>query len=144
MEFLKLLAYTLILNILRYFPGSWIETYTIFESMHRPMAEFPDCFGFTDADFPSSLLYNFMMWLSVTSIFHVGHASIKGSLLFKSLVFYGLCCMFFISLAAIYMNHFTAGIRVFYMYSILDGLILFTFLGFVNSILYPKFFPFKI
>lgn len=141
MQYLKLFGYTVLLNILRYYPGSWIETYTLFEPMHQPMVNYPDCFGFTEKDFPSSLIYNFMMWFSVIILFHIGHHTLKGSILIRSIIIFGICCLFFVSLAAVYMNHYTEGIRVFYRYSMLDGIILFSFLGIINGFLYPKFFP---
>ena len=140
MTILKLLIYTIILNILRYFPGGLIEMYTIFEPMHKPMEAYPDCFGFTDADFTTSYAYNFLLWFSVVLIFHIGHKSLKGKMMQKSMIFFGICCLFFVSLAAVYMNHFQQGIRPFFMYSMLDGLILFSYLGAINGLLYPLIF----
>lgn len=143
MTSLKLIFYTVIINVLRYFPGGLIESYTIFEPMHKPMEDYPDCFGFTDKDLPASFAYNFVLWLSVVLIFHIAHKSLHQHMLIRSLIIYGLCCLFFVSLAAVYMNHYTMGIRTFYLYSMLDGLILFTYLGVINGFLYPLFFKQK-
>ena len=140
MTYLKLLGYVILINVLRYFPGGWIESVTIFEPMHAPMADYPDCFGFTEADLPSSLFYNFCLWLIVIILFHIAHPAIKGKMIYKSLLIFGLCGAFFISLAAVYMNHFTEGIRTFFRYSMIDGLILFTYLGIINALLYPVIF----
>ena len=140
MTFIKLFVYTVLLNIIRYFPGGFIESITIFEPMHKPMEEYPDCFGFTEADLRFSYAYNFLLWLSVVLIFHISHRSLNGKMIFRSLIIFGICFLFFGSLAAIYMNHFVPGIRSFYIYSILDGLILFSLLGVINGFLYPLFF----
>jgi hypothetical protein len=139
-SFLKLLLYTLILNVLRYFPGSILEQYTIMGPMHAPMEQFPDCFGFRPEDFPTSLIYNFMLWFSVVILFHWAHRHLNGAMWVKSLQVFGICCLFFVSLAAVYMNHYTEGMRPFYRYSMLDALILFAFLGLINGFLYPLFF----
>ncbi|MEQ8425007.1 MAG: hypothetical protein RIA63_09870, partial [Cyclobacteriaceae bacterium] len=127
----------------RYYPGGWIESATIFDSMHQPMVDYPDCFGFTEKDFPASLFYNFVMWFSVVMLFHLGQRSIKGTMMVRSFIFFGLSCLFFISLAAIYMNHYIQGIRVFYLFSMLDGIIIFSLLALINGFLYPKIFPTK-
>lgn len=142
-QLFKLLGYTILLNLLRYFPGSWIESYTIFNAMHQPMIDYPDCFGFTQKDFPSSLFFNFTMWFSVVLIFHIGHRSLRVSMMMRSLILFGISCLFFVSLAAIYMNHYNEGIRVFYLFSMLDGIILFLLLGIINGYLYPVFFKSK-
>ena len=140
MTYLKLFLYTILLNILRYFPGGFIESYTIFKPMHQPMEQYPDCFGFTAQDFPSSYAYNFLMWLSVILIFHIAHTSLKGKMIYRSIFIFALCFLFFASLSAIYMNHYIHGIRTFYVYSMLDGVILFSLLGIINGYVYPLFF----
>jgi hypothetical protein len=137
---LKLLAYTLVLNVLRYYPGGWLEMYTIMEPMHEPMAMHPDAFGFTSSDLPSSYFYNFMLWLAVVLIFHIAKDALTGKMIIRSLKVFALCCLFFCSLAAVYMNHFNQDIRTFFMYSMLDAVLLFSFLGSINGLLYPLFF----
>lgn len=78
-----------------------------------------------------------MLWLSTTWIFHVAHPALNGSWIIRSLKIFGLGCLFFISLAAVYMNHYAPDIRTFYRYSKLDALILFPLLGVANGLLYP-------
>lgn len=136
----KLLGYTVLLNVLRYYPGGWLEMYTIMEPMHRPMSAHPDAFGFTAADLPSSYFYNFVLWLSVVLIFHLAKDGLKGKMIVRSLIVFGVCCLFFCSLAAVYMNHFNQGIRTFFRYSMVDAVLLFSYLGILNGLLYPYFF----
>ena len=59
MQYLKLLLYVILLNILRYYPGGWIESVIIFDGMHAPMVAQADCFGFTAEDLPLSYFFNF-------------------------------------------------------------------------------------
>lgn len=139
---LKFLLLVVLLNLVRYFIGGPIEGFTIMEPMHRVMPEYPMCFNnnFTTQDLASSFFYNFMLWLSVTWIFHVAHPALSGSWVVRSLKVFGLGWLFFASLAAVYMNHYVADIRTFYLYSILDALILFPLLGVTNGVLYPWLF----
>ena len=138
--FLKLILLTLIINILRYFPLSWLEAVTIFEPMHAPMESQASCFGFRDVDFGWSLFYNFLLWFWVILGYHMFYRGLKGSHFIKSLLVFGFFCLFFISLAAIYMNHFNMEIRTFFRYSMLDALIIFIPLSLANGWLYPRFF----
>ena len=62
----------------------------------------------------------------------------------RSLQGFGLMALFFISLAAVYMNHYTAPFRPFYAWSMVDALIVFTLVGIANGLLYPLFFPERI
>ncbi len=136
----KFLLLVIILNLIRYFIVGPIEGLTIMEPMHRVMPEYPECFNneFTQFDWMTSFFYNFMLWVSVVWIFHLAHPALKGSYLIKSLKVFGICCLFFSSLAAIYMNHYIVDIRTFYRYSILDAIIVFTILGVGNGLLYPR------
>ena len=140
MPYIKFIGYVILLNILRYFPGSILESFTILDPMFAIMDQYPDCFGFQDEDFPLSFFYNFVMWLSVILTFHIGHRSLKGNMVIRSLIIFGICCLFFISLSAVYMNHFDQGIRQFYIYSIIDGILVFSYMAVVNALIYPRFF----
>ncbi len=138
----KFLLLVVLLNVIRYLIGGMIEQHTIMLPMHQPIAEFPACFNnnFTEYDWGTSFFFNFMLWLAVTWLFHLTWPALQGSFLLRSLTIFGICCLFFISLAAVYMNHYPEGIRTFYRYSILDALILFPLLGVANGLLYPLLF----
>jgi len=112
------------------------------ESMHQPMIDFTSCFNsqFTSSDWISSFFYNFMVWFCATWIFHLLHPSISGKMILKSLKIYGLMCLFFISVTAVYMNHYIDGIRTFYIYAMIDALITFSIVAIANGLLYPVFF----
>ncbi|MDX1644597.1 MAG: hypothetical protein R3244_09600 [Thermoanaerobaculia bacterium] len=140
--FLKLLFLVVLLNLVRYFVGGPIEGMTIMEPMHRVMPRFPEVFdtAFTRTDFAISLFYNFMLWFTVELVFHLLHPRLRGPLWVRSLKSYGLMLLFFCSLAAVYMNHYTAEVKSFYLWSMVDALILFPLLALANALLYPLFF----
>lgn len=138
---LRLLALTVVLNLVRYFVGGPIEGITIMEPMHRVMPLYPEVFDndFTSTDFAISLGYNFMLWFSAAAVFHLMHPALKGGMLLKSLKSYGLMCLFFVSLAAVYMNHYVDAVKPFYFWSMVDALIVFTVVALANALLYPLF-----
>lgn len=140
--FLKLLVLALLLNVVRYFVGGPIEAVTIMESMHRVMPDYPDIFDneFSNADFARSLGYNFVMWFSALLGFHLMAPAIKANMLVKSFAGFGVMCLFFISLAAVYMNHYTAALKPFYIWSMVDAIIVFSVVALANAFLYPLFF----
>jgi len=129
-----------LLNIIRYVIGGPIEGLVLMEPMHAVMPQYPEVFDteFSNADFIVSLFYNFMLWLTAAWMFYIAHPSFSGSMVVKSLKVFGLMGLFFISLAAVYMNHYTADIKTFYLYSMLDAVILFPLVGLANGLLYPR------
>lgn len=140
--FLKLLGLVVLLNVVRYVIGGFIEGATIMEPMHRPMAEYPDAFNaaFGTTDLVMGFVYNFAMWFVAGVAFHLLNPVLSGSIWVRSLKSYGLMAAFFCSLAAVYMNHYNAGIKPFYAWSMVDALIVFTVVGLANALLYPRFF----
>lgn len=140
--FLKFLGLVFILNIVRYLIGGPIEAIVLMEPMHAVIPQYPQVFDtdFSTTDFLISLFYNFMMWLTATWVFYIAHPQVKGSYIIKSLKIFGLMGLFFVSLAAVYMNHYTAEVKVFYLYSMLDAVILFPLVGLVNGFLFPRIF----
>ena len=138
----KLIILVMLLNVVRYIVGMPIESLTIMEPMHRVMPRYPDVFDteFTTIDFAISLFYNFMMWFTATLVFHLLHPVLRGPIWVKSLKSYMLMALFFCSLAAIYMNHYSDAFKPFYLWSMVDALILFPLVGLANGILYPLFF----
>lgn len=139
----KLAALVLLLNVVRYLVGGPLEAWTIMEPMHRPMTLYPEVFDtdFSTADFTISLFYNYMLWFWTVVAFHLLYPVLRGSIWVRSLKSYALMGAFFCSLAAVYMNHYTADVKSFYLWSIVDALILFPLVALANALLYPWFFP---
>lgn len=140
---LKLVLLCLLLNVVRYFVGGPLEAVTIMEPMHAPMSRYPDVFDtdFTRRDFTVSLGYNFAMWLVVTVVVHLLFPVLRGPAILRSLQGFGLMALFFVSLAAVYMNHYTGPMRAFYAWSMVDALLVFSLLGLVYGVVYPWLFP---
>lgn len=138
----KLAGLVVLLNIVRYTAGGYLEGLTIMEPMHRPLPLFPEAFDqdFTTTDFMISLVYNYAMWFVAAVVFHLLNPVLRGPILVRSLKSYLLMATFFCALAAVYMNHFVAGIRPFYYWSMVDALIVFTVVALANALLYPLFF----
>ena len=58
-------------------------------------------------------------------------------MIIRSLKSFAVSGLIFISLAAVYMNHFVGESRAFFAWSIVDGLILFPLIAIANAFLYP-------
>lgn len=140
---LRLLGLTILLNLLRYLVGGFIEGFTIMEPMHAPMGRFPQVFDtdFSGGDFAVSLFYNFMLWFFAVCLFYFMQPSLSGGWWAKSFKGYGLVCLFFISLAAVYMNHYTDAVKPFYLWSMVDALIVFSVVAAGNALLFPRLIP---
>ena len=138
----KLLVLVIILNLIRYFVGGPIEAVVLMEPMHAVMPNYPEVFDveFSTADFAISLFYNFMMWFTATWVFYLTHSVFRGNFYVKSLKVFGLMGLFFVSLAAVYMNHYTPEVKTFYLYSMLDAVILFPIIALSNGFLFPRIF----
>lgn len=141
-KFAKFIFLVFLLNVIRYVIGGPIEAAVLMEPMHAVMPQYPEVFDtdFSNTDFTVSLFYNFMMWLVATWVFYLAHPAMEGGYIVKSLKIFGLMGLFFISLAAIYMNHYTADIKTFYLYSMLDAVIIFPLVGLANGLLFPRIF----
>lgn len=141
MTALRLLGLVVVLNLVRYLVGGPIEAVTIMEPMHEVMPRYPEVFDvdFTGRDFTISLGYNFAMWFVATWVFHLLHPVLRGGMVLRSLKSYGLMCLFFWSVAAVYMNHYQDPVKPFYLWSMVDAAIVFTVVAVANGLLYPLF-----
>lgn len=136
---LRLLLLIAILNVFRYVIGGPVEQLTVLPTIFGAMAAEPTVFNseFTSIDMATSFLYNGLMWSVAVVAFHLMHPVLEGGWLAKSLKSYGLMFVFFASVSAIYMNHYSHA-RTFYAFNILDGVIAFGIVALGNAILYPR------
>lgn len=139
----RLLLLVVALNVIRYLVIGPMEQVTIMEPMHRGFVDYPDFFNadFGANDFVISLLYNFSMWVAVVVSFHYMQPALGGPLLVRGLVSFGLSGLFFVSLAAVYMNHFRDHIKPFFFWSMVDAVLVFSLMGVAAGLLYPLFVP---
>lgn len=139
---LKFLLLVVLLNLVRYLFGYYLESWFVLPGMFDVMGKFPESFNtaFSNTDFAISLFYNFMLWLAAAWIFHLAHPNVKGGFILKSLKIYGISCLFFLSLSAVYMNHYVEAVQPFYLYSMLDAILLFPIVAIANGFIYPRLF----
>lgn len=139
MTLAKLLGLVLILNVVRYVAAAPLEILLVFDGLFGAM-EASECFNttFTTTDWVTSYFYNFMMWLSITLTFYVAEQGLGGGYVVRSLKVYGICWLFFASVSAIYMNHYSHP-RDFYVFNVLDALVVFPVVAVANGLLYPRF-----
>ena len=139
----RLLLLVLALNVIRYVIIGPMEQVTIMEPMHQGFVDYPEFFNadFATNDFIISLVYNFVMWVAVVLSFHYMQPSLPGLLLWRSLLSFALSGVFFISLAAVYMNHFRDHIKPFFLWSMVDAVLVFSMMGIANGLLYPLLVP---
>jgi len=144
MTFFKIIILVIILNLIRYFLIGIIEQPLILPYLFRQMEINSEYFNnvFTMFDWITSYFYNFMMWIVVVWIFHFIHPVLKGNFYIKNLKVFGIMWIFFSSVSAIYMNHYSH-LKAFYFWNIIDGFLVYTLLALSNGFLYPLFFKNK-
>jgi len=134
----RLLVLVIVLNIIRYVIGGLIEFPLIMPYLFGEMEQHAPYFNteFTTIDWATSYFYNFVMWLTVVWLFHLLRPVISGNDIVKSLKVFGIAWIFFASVSAVYMNHYSHP-KDFYFWNILDALIVFPIVALANGILYP-------
>jgi hypothetical protein len=97
------------------------------------------CFNteFATFDWVTSFFYNFMVWLSITWLFHIAKDGLEGGWVVRSLKLYGIAWLFFAALSGVYMNHYSHA-KDFYLFNVLDALIVFPIVAIANGLLYPR------
>jgi len=139
MTLARLLGLVVALNIVRYVVAAPIEGYVVFDRLFSAM-EASVCFNtmFTTFDWVTSYFYNFMMWFSITLFFYVAEGQLTGGYVLRSLKLYAIAWLFFASVSAIYMNHYSHP-KDFYAFNVLDALLVFPVVAVANGLLYPRF-----
>lgn len=138
---LKLVFLCVILNLIRYYVIGFVEGLVImgplFSAMEKNISYFNT--NFQTIDWITSYFYNFMMWMSITVAFHKVQSFMSGPMIIKSLKVYGFFVVVFASISAIYMNHYSHS-KDFYLYSILDAVLVYALMALANGLLYPRLF----
>ncbi len=135
----RLIGSILILNAVRYVVAGPIEQLTVLPPLFAAMADSPTIFNtdFSSSDWITSFAYNALMWAAAVLTFHGMHPQPAGGWAVKSLKSYGLMCVFFLSVSAIYMNHYSHP-QVFSLYNMGSAVIAFTVVAPANALLYPR------
>lgn len=135
----RFLLLVVVLNIVRYVVGGPLEAVMILPGLFGEMERHADYFRteFSTFDWATSYFYNFMVWLVATWVFHISRPAVRGADLAASLKVFGLMWLFFASVSAVYMNHYSHP-RAFYAYNIADALLVFALVGVANGLLYRR------
>lgn len=136
--FFRFVALVVVLNIIRYFVPMFLEAQLVLEKLFAVMGNNPSYFNteFTTFDWVTSYFYNFMMWLTIIWVFHLLHPVLSGGMIVKSLKVFGIMFILFASLSGIYMNHYSHP-KEFYLYNVLDAVIVFPVVAVANGLIYP-------
>ena len=139
MLLVRFLALVVILNVLRYLGGFLIEPTAIFPGLTAAMMASAEYFNtvYDTFDWVTSFFYNFMMWLTCALVFHLMRPAIRGSDILASFKVFGIMCLFFASVAAILMNHYSHP-KDFYFWIILDSVLIYAFVALCNGLLYRR------
>ena len=137
----KLLLLVVVLNVVRYVVAGPIEALLIFDRLFGAMDASRSFFNtqFTRWDWITSYFYNFIMWLVAEIVFIIMEPVLIGGAIVKSLKAFGLMNLAFLSISAIYMNHYSHP-KTFYLYNMLDSLIAFAVVALANGLIYPLMF----
>lgn len=139
MRVLRFLSLVIVLNVLRYAVGTVLEPILIFPGLFRAMESQSAYFNtsFTQLDWVTSYFYNFVVWLSCVWVFHLMRPALRGNDIAASLKSFGLMWLFFVSVSAVYMNHYSHA-KAFYAWNIADALIMFAVVAIGNGLLYRR------
>jgi len=139
LRIVRFLALVVLLNVIRYLVGGPLERWTVLPHLFDEMERHSEYFRveFTPLDWITSYFYNFMVWLVSVWVFHLTRAAIRGRDLVVSLEVFALMWMFFASVSAVYMNHYSHS-RAFYLYNVADALLMFALVGAANGLLYRR------
>ncbi len=140
MRALRFLSLVVVLNVIRYAVGAVIEPALIFPGLFGAMEGASSYFNtsFTTLDWITSYFYNFAVWLTCVWVFHLMRPSLRGNDVAASLKAFGLMWIYFASVSAVYMNHYSHS-RAFYGWNIADALMMFTVVAIANGLLYRRF-----
>jgi hypothetical protein len=136
----RLVGLVIALNVIRYLLAQIVEMYTFLPYLFGEMEKHHAYFNteFTRWDWVTSYFYNFMIWLTGVWIFHLMRPVLAGGTVVRSLKVFGLMWLFFASVSAVYMNHYSHP-RAFYLYNVLDAMVVFLIVALANGLLYPLF-----
>jgi len=134
---LRLLALTAVLNVVRYTIVPLLEA-PIVRHVFTAMAAEPEIFRthFGTFDWVTSVVYNFVLWWVAVVAVHCMQPGLRGGWWLRCAKGWGLLWASFAAVSAVYMNHYTHE-RAFYLWNIADSLLVFALLGATYALLHP-------
>jgi hypothetical protein len=137
----KTILLAVLLTVVRYVVGLPIEWFLIYDKLNSIMTEGRELFNvdWTPLEHFYSVLYNFLGWLLITVLYVKIESVVHGHPVRKSLKLYAVMYMYFVSVSGIYMLRYNHP-SDFYLYMMLDRLLLFSIVAIANGILHPRLF----
>lgn len=137
MTIVRFLALVVLLNVIRYLVGGLLESWTVGPLVMEAMGASPEVFNttFTTADWVSSFLYNFVVWLVPVWVYHLARPALAGSDLVASFEIFALQWLLFAAVSGVYMNHYSHPMD-FYLWNVVDAVLAFTVVAVANGLLY--------
>lgn len=134
----QFLLLVLFINAARYVYAFLPVEQMIFGPLMSSISASPSYFNndFSTTDWVSSYFYNFMLWFTVTLVYVLLEPRLTGHPVIRSLKVYGIAFLFFASISAIYMNHYSHP-KDFYLWNIADALVVMPFVAVINGLLAP-------
>lgn len=140
MRVVRFLALVVVLNFIRYIIGGLVEGPLVLPYLFAEMDANSGYFNaqFQTFDWITSYFYNFVVWLSIVWVFHLVRPVLHGNDVVRSLKVFSIMWLFFASLSAVYMNHYSHP-KWFYFWNILDAFVVFPIVAVANGLLYRRF-----
>lgn len=138
---LKLTLLVALLAVVRVVIGHPLERLLLADRIDAAMEANSGYFNtqFSTLDWVTYCFYSFAKWFAVSAIYMKLDGVVHGRPLVRSLKVYGVMFVFFASVSAVYMNQYNHP-GDFYVYKILQGLLIFTLMAFANAWIYPLVF----
>ncbi len=138
---LKLTLLVALLSVIRLGLGHPLERLLLNDRIDAAILASSGYFNtqFSTLDWVTYCFYSFVKWFSVSALYMKLDSVVHGRPLVRSLKVYGVAFLFFASISAAYMNQYNHP-SDFYIYKILDGLLVFTLMALANTWIYPLVF----
>lgn len=138
---LKVFLLVFLLNSVRYAVGWPLERLFMREKLHAAMQDAGDIFNLqpTPWNWAAFFFVNFLIWFLITVVYVKIEPVVHGHPIRKSLKVYGVMFLFFVAISALYMNQYNHP-GDFYVYHILDGMLIFPLVAVANGLIHPRLF----
>ncbi len=138
---LKFILLVVFLTAVRYVVGGPLEKLLIADRLTATMEREYGFFNWQPSSivWATSYFYSFMIWFLVSLVYVKIYPMVHGHPIWKSLKVYGVMFLYFATVSAMYMNQYSHS-SDFYLYNILDRMIIFPLVAVANGLLHPRLF----
>ena len=138
---LKFLFLVVLLCVVRFAIGWPLEHFLVHDRLSSVMESDYDIFNwqFSAWNWVVHFFLDFMTWFLISLLYVKMEPVVHGHPIRKSLKVYGVMFLFFSTSSFVYMNHFSRP-GDFFVYTMLDRLLLFTVVAVANGLIHPWIF----